>query len=438
MITPAYDFSQDEVILYKGESQIVNDGICYDGIAEIKFVFLPKSQIIIDAKFEGSKAADFIDYDEGVTLFILENKVDIFIIESMIEPTPPIKSLLKCVPKINGIPILLDNTKKAKKVVSHIFNFYNFQDWNKKIDLDNGGFRISETTLETRNYDIVIQSMRETSKHIEMIKKDGKSRLTQVVKIEKKDGGFVSIEEYKKLQELLKYFFSFTKGSWITLTCATGLDYDNKQVWHLFNDPKSEWKSLSSWFDPTRELNMIALKKLFSLFSKIWESENWRETLAEVIYWFINANDGEGGVDTGLILAQTALERLSFEYVVNDKKLLSGKGFKDIWASDKFRLLFSSLSVPLGIPSELTTLAKEAKNHNWLDSPHALTEIRNSLVHPEHKKHGKFNIDVYIEAHTLSLWYLEVSILAICKYDGLYSNRVNRGDVENVPYLDVE
>ena len=299
-----------------------------------------------------------------------------------------------------------------------------------------GGYRISEEIFETQDYAITIQSLKETSKNIEIIKKKGISRLTHVAKVEKKDKGFISIEEYKKLEELLTCFLSFSKGSWINPSCAIGIDENNEKKWYLLTPPKSEWKSLESWFEPTYgQLSMPMMKKLLLQFSELWESENWRETLWEVVYWFINANDGGRGVDAGLILAQTALQRLSFEYVVNDKKLLSSKGFKDIWASDKFRLLFSSLNIPLEIPSELKTLTKEAKSHNWLDAPHALTEIRNSLIHPEHKKHGKFNISVYSEAHTLSLWYLEISILAICKYNDVYSNRVKNGQVENVPYI---
>ncbi len=38
-----------------------------------------------------------------------------------------------------------------------------------------------------------------------------------------------------------------------------------------------------------------------------------------------------------------------------------------------------------------TELCKLSKEFNWTDSPHALTEIRNSLVHPEHKQQGKYD-----------------------------------------------
>ena len=69
--------------------------------------------------------------------------------------------------------------------------------------------------------------------------------------------------------------------------------------------------------------------------------------------------------------------------------------------------------------------------------PHALTEIRNTLVHPEHKKRGQFR-KAYFEAWNLGLWYLEMSILAVCKYQGTYGNRLKSGryigQVEEVPW----
>ncbi|WP_096292838.1 hypothetical protein [Nitrosomonas ureae] len=73
----------------------------------------------------------------------------------------------------------------------------------------------------------------------------------------------------------------------------------------------------------------------------------------------------------------------------------------------------------------------------WIDAPHALTEIRNSLIHPEHKKRDQLD-SAYFDAWNLGLWYLEMGILAICNYEGAYGNRLklNRmGEVENVPWI---
>jgi len=277
--------------------------------------------------------------------------------------------------------------------------------------------------------------LRETNQNIKYARENGYSKITHMGSIEKIKG-LISKDDYLEIALALRYFLSFAKGSWINPVCSVGFATTNEPLWYEYSSPNTDWKALASWFD---EQNASSLKELFPLFMNKWDSERWRDTLKEVIYWFLNANDGARGVDAGLILVQTALERLSYEYVVYEKKLLSIKGFKDIWASDKFRLLFSSLNLRLDIPSSLTILNKKSKEMNWLDAPHVLTEIRNSLVHPEHKKHGKFDEMIFFEAYKLSLWYLEMSILAICEYRGVYSNRLASGKyagmVEDVPWI---
>jgi len=136
-------------------------------------------------------------------------------------------------------------------------------------------------------------------------------------------------------------------------------------------------------------------------------------------------------------LTQAAIERLAYEYAVKERQLLSVNGFKDLWASDKFRLLFSSLRIPLEVPQETPKIAKLSKDFNWVDAPHALTEIRNSLVHPEHKKRSQL-ASAYHEAWDLGLWYLAMGLLAVCEYTGTYGNRLRKprwmGQIEKVPW----
>ena len=158
------------------------------------------------------------------------------------------------------------------------------------------------------------------------------------------------------------------------------------------------------------------------------------------IYWYAQANTGGGspGIDAAIILAQSALERLAYHYLVVDRKMISGKGFDDLRASDRLRMLFTVC----GIPNEITDTTPDIRQANdtfrkeskWVDAPHAITDIRNSLVHPVSKKkvHG-----CYVDAWKLSLWYLELSVLALCGYDDTYTSRLTAKYVtesETVPW----
>ena len=436
MLFPLFDFNADVVLLYKGIARVTKYDKRYGGVANIVLKFSPKAHLLIQTKFLHPQVSSIID-DKENDLTVGYNELDVLPISSQMSGMQRLITKIDWVPRSNAIDRIINPRKKSKKIIFHIFNFINFMGTNSFIypDKNSGFHRIDYVKLEYRNFKVTIQALPETSENIKYAKENGCSKITHVGCVEK-ETSLLSREEYTDIASALRYFLSFIKGSWINPVCSVGISKTSEPIWYEYSSPDTDWKSLSSWFS---ERNASSINELFPLFMEKWDSERWRDTLKEVIYWYLNANDGARGVDAGLILTQTALERLSYEYIVFEKKMLSAKGFKDIWASDKFRLLLSSLEISLDIPSSLSALSKKSRGMNWLDAPHALTEIRNSLIHPEHKKHGKFDTDIFIEAHNLSLWYLEMSILAICAYTGNYHNRLIGtqwvGETEKVPWV---
>ena len=97
----------------------------------------------------------------------------------------------------------------------------------------------------------------------------------------------------------------------------------------------------------------------------------------------------------------------------------------------------------MDISAHLEVLHKTAKEQNWL-APDAITQIRNSIVHPTRKNRIKLN-NHYQEAYQvrhLCRWSLELCILKLCNYNGKYTNRLKRtqysGDVDPVPWSSEE
>ena len=299
---------------------------------------------------------------------------------------------------------------------------------------------VIETTIEHMDllcdeWKIELKSLSSTQQSIKFLNENGGYRLTHIGGIQKLDGSSFTGDDINECLTALCYFLSFVKGGWCNPICPVGFDETGHRVWELWSSPREAWHRPFSWFD-THSTEQLTV--LFKGFMKMWANDDWRGALREIIYWYLNANFSSRGIDAGIILTQAAIERLSYEYAVKDKRLVTADGFKNLWASDKFRLLFSSLRIPLDIPLATSKLKKLAQNQKmkWIDAPHALTEIRNSLIHPEHKKRGQFD-SAYFDAWNLGLWYLEMGILAICGYNGTYGNRLNlrrEGQVENVPW----
>jgi len=181
------------------------------------------------------------------------------------------------------------------------------------------------------------------------------------------------------------------------------------------------------------------LEAVFPGFIAKWTDAIWKQPLRHAIYWYLTSNTMRS-VDGAVVLLQAALEALSWTYAVQERKLVTPQGFGKLWASDRLRVLLSSLGIPLGLPDDLPNLQKEAAAASWLDGPHAFTEMRNSVVHPSAKEHEGAR-EMLPETWQLGLWYVELVLLRLFGHCGKYHNRLKKGwvgEVEEVPWMNPE
>ena len=441
-LEPVFDFVAGEpsVLLHQSQAEVCIDGNTYAGDGEVRLDLLPRANIHLYGQFKGVPPADALMPMTGqktISSFSINGRqIEGFFLNIEGDATAQEMTVKWC-PKSEPIIGVGDESTQMTRAVFHLFNFVDLFRTRRSTEQNgNAMHAIEHVDLICDEWKIELKSLFSTREDIKQLKQEGGYRLTHIGGIKKADDTAFSGKDADGCLNALRFFLSFAKGGWCEPICAAGFDVSGSRVWESWSSPKEPWHNPLSWFDPH---NGSQLATLFPGFMKRWtNNDDWREALHEVIYWYLNANNSSRGIDAGIILTQAAIERLSYEYSVKDKRLLSVKGYKDLWASDKFRLLFSSVKIPLAIPGETTELQRLARNNqmNWLDAPHALTEVRNSLVHPEHKRRGQFK-DAYYEAWNLGLWYLEMGILAVCGYSGTYGKRLKQrwaGQIEDVPW----
>ena len=76
--------------------------------------------------------------------------------------------------------------------------------------------------------------------------------------------------------------------------------------------------------------------------------------------------------------------------------------------------------------------------NKWVDGPHAFTEFRHGIVHPNLLKRVlNAESGATYEVCCLGRWYLELVLLALCGYQGKYVNRllIPRQSPEFVPWI---
>lgn len=430
IMQPCYDFRQpnENILLAKTKASISDHGIVYEGVAEVFLYLVPKAGIYIRTSFPSLPLSPS-DLD---VLSVGSKDIPGFVVWETI-PIPGEVNFVWC-PRKEPIISLGDQNTQIISVVFHLFNYEGLFGTRRSVEhFGNASHAIHHVDLKVSGWNIELKSMVTTLDTLKTLREMGGYGLTHIGCLKKEDGSSFDGKTAEKMLTALRFFLSFSKGIWCNPCLAVGFNDKEKKVWEVWSSPQGQWAEPSSWFDP-HHCNQLA--NLFPGFMTKWENDDWQEALREVIYWYLSSNCstlGRGiGIDAGIILTQAAIERLSFEYAVRYKRLIEAEGFKNLRASDKFRLLFSSLDIPIDIPVSLP----ELKQFNWLDAPHAITEIRNSLVHPENKRRGQFD-NAFFPAWNLGQRYLELALLRICDYSGTYSNRLIQryvGQVETVPW----
>lgn len=420
-LQPAFDFSTapQSVSLFVGNTELdLGDERRCVGTGAVLLQFLPKPRVVILARFSDSChfPIDWVFNDTSEkSLFLNEKSIAGFSGRRRVSTDGAVLEWIPSTLPLNMGDMAIETTAVA---IAHVFNFPDFM--GGKCQGTGAPEGRSLLLLESDEWRINLQSLPgdATRDACKRIKEEGGCFLTHVAKLERKDGGPFSGEVARDQLRMLSQFLSLVLGSDCSTVCNVGFDKFGERVWEDCAAPRLP-KRVQSWF---HEWRADQVEQLFPLFVKRWEqSQEWKHCLEHAIYWYTQANtDGASlHIQSAIILVQAALERLAYHYAVVDRRMISDEGFKKLRVSDQLRILFVGLDIPIALDQFTPALQRMSKNKS--DRPHALTDIRNSLVHP---RCGEYEVGCYIDAWKLGLWYLELSILALCGYSGVYQNRL--------------
>jgi hypothetical protein len=337
-------------------------------------------------------------------------------------------------------------TPAADALGECVFHLFNFPDFFGPEDYAittgepprTGWMRCGRVVLKADGWTITIAGTDKTRNQCKALHGKGGFVITHMGRIERDDQLTFSSEQLEDLLSCLHRFLSFALGRWAGVALPIGFDQAAKRVFEQSGMPMAAsgpWNGSLSWFDSQHSELLIGA---FPGFMVLWKHQTWGQPIRKAVYWYMRANEGGTGlgVDTGLTLSQVALEHLAWTYCVRDRKMVSAAAFgrRGLSAADRLRLLLSALEVPATIPDSLRALGAKP-GQPWDDGPDAITGIRNALVHP--RENIKLPHNSYYEAWQLSMWFLDMTLLRLCRYNGRYANRLRQrhaGDVEPVPW----
>lgn len=433
-LRPMYDFSSapDAVSLLHGEVEVVLDEDKYCGRGDLVLSFIPSPRIVFRADALGS--SDSVDHFFSEVPDDSSFSFDGRLIEGFPGQWSRNPGRLRLDWHSTTEPVALCDLSPRNSVWA-LFHVFNFPDFRGGQHQDTAPAGCSLLVLESEEWRWLLQELPDnaTQGAWGRIKDDGGCFLTHVLKLERRDGEPFSGEEATEEAHLLRNFLSFLKGGRCEPVCGIGFDATGGKAWETFSSPHAVERPFY-WFNP---FQASQAEILYPLFAKRWrQSDEWKDCLRSAVYWYLQSNTSGGapGVDAAIILAQAGLERLAHHHLVVDRKMISREGLDRLRPSDRLRLLFSSLNIPVEISAATPDIQRVAPSFQWVDAPHAMTDIRNELVHPVSKKQVT---GCFFDAWKLSVWYLELVILALCDYNATYTSRLTAKyltDSERVPW----
>ena len=252
--------------------------------------------------------------------------------------------------------------------------------------------------------------------HHHLLRRGG-SALTHTGTVIRSDEQQFSLEELSDFLNILHLFLSFARGAYCGLTYLSGHDPERTRVWEQWGTYEVEpWqRELTSWIDPgaSEELSYV-----FEGFWKLFKDPKQGEAISKISQWYLRSNESNETV-VGVVLAHAALEHISF--------LLNGRKGKDQSEGEWMKDALEKIRIDPTLPGECGTLTDLNSKGRWSHGPHALTVIRNNLVHPDNRS-GPFSEEALAEAQSLALYYIELTILSLSGYSGQFVNRLKGMD----------
>lgn len=279
--------------------------------------------------------------------------------------------------------------------------------------------------FENEDYTITIDQRFKYSKLQDELKSKGGYVLMYNGKLLPKKGS-ISYETAKEVIFCFSMFLSFLNGRRVSCIFIKGL-FQSKIKWTDYGPSlNNSYKYVGTW---TPEFKTDGFNELWLSFHKVWFELNEKSFLVNAIKWYLEANGSASSSDTRTIMAQAALELIFNWWIVEQLKVLSpGRDIENLNASNKLRIVLAQSRIPYLVPEKYESLVElVGRDNNLTDGPDAIVSIRNSLVHSQGKKRENFNAlpkNARFEAIPLALWYIELSLLNILGYSGIYHNRV--------------
>lgn len=407
------------------------DGAQIDMPARAIMRLLPSPRLVIECAEGLSDEHMQLDVTQShITASLFDTKTEFVIRQTALTFGGASKVGLTLLPKREPMSV----HRTGKRISSLDFGVLNFPEFlrgqDKQVIVGAQWRVLGSALLQAGAWEIEITAVPTLSEIEKKLKDEGGYAITHTGTVRRSDGGDFDVQDVEPLLSALRLFLSFARGAYCGLTLVVGKDCNGESAWEQWGTHRvTEWSgSPPSWFD---KMSGYTLAKAFPGFWTRYQGFQQNDRTRLALEWYLESN-AQKAIHTSIVLTQAALERLSYAMVC--ERLRGEK--EGQWIA---RAL-AHAGIDCEIPATYVALEQWRIANHLAHGPHTLVMIRNDLIH-EGMKHGVLSSDVYRQARALGLWYVEMLLLKLFDYDGVYANRLTqqwRGQVEPVLWVQTD
>ncbi len=300
------------------------------------------------------------------------------------------------------------------------------------VDYGESGWGSDLILLKSSRWHVELQALRHSSSIREQLRESGGYGVTHVGRATRCDGESLTPDSAAELLETVQLALSFACNRWVTPVRPRGKATDGSLAWEYWG-----LRFTDAWSSPMTWYNKMGPKSLSDVFRAIddgWCDEYWRRLLQTSMHYHLDSM--RGLVNRQMIMAAALIELIGWHVVVEDRQLLSPKGYDRLESSDRVRMLFGLACVDLAIPAQCTELQAYANgvNKSW-DVANLVCEVRHSVVHAKrHPDVWKIGPKVWGELLQVTHDLCNLAMLFMLDYQRTYVSEVHsRSTVDDLP-----
>lgn len=420
----------EKISIYSGEMTIENEEGCkIKLVGEISLDWVPQPCISFVGESLDKDASNLNLLEEEVTLTTSYGSQYIVLLTNIISGS-------KTKNKIAGF-VIKELDREPQQINSLYFSVVNFVNFHGDSIKQNGFLYRGRMTFEYGNYIITFDKLPNYESNYKELKQNGGFIITHVGSINHRDGNSFEYEEIRDLLTGLTYLLSFARGSHVGICSIHGYLEKELKLSKYQTPLINSWKEQQNWF-PRISSDRI-LEDLYPALIDKMRDPLWEKVLKQVFTWYFDSHTSTY-TETKIISVQVALEMLAWTFLVEENEIIEEAYYVNkLRASDKIRRLLDELSIPR---ESLDISRFNSLNEDYDDGAHLLTDVRNKIIHPKRVtiQEDELHQSMYLVSN-LGRKYLELCILKILGYEGVYQNLLNGSqwigeNLEQVPWSD--